>query len=424
MKDSTIEIHGAQEPDKATNSRALPIYQTTAFAFDSSEHAKNLFNLTQAGNIYTRLMNPTTDVLEKRLAMLEHGAAALAVSSGMSAIFYTILNIAMQGDEIVSSSSIYGGTHTLFQNTLPNLGIKTHFVKSADPLEFEKAITPKTKLIFAETIANPRLTVADIEGLAEIAHKHNIPLVIDSTVSTPSLLKPVDFGADIVIHSATKYLGGHGTSMCGIVVDSGKFDWTKSGKFSTLTDKDPSYHGLSYTEAFGNCAFIAKMRVKILRDTGAALSPFNAFLILQGIETLSLRMKKHSENALKVAEFLKLHPGVGWVIYPGLKDDENYTLAQKYLPSGQSGIVAFGIKGGKEAGVKFIDSVKLLSHIANIGDAKSLVIHPASTTHQQLNPQEQEAAGLSEDFIRLSIGIEDIEDIIEDINQALEKSQI
>jgi len=419
MKFDTIALHGGQEPDSATNSRALPIYQTTAYTFNSSEHAANLFGLKEFGNIYTRLMNPTTDVLEKRAALLEGGIGALALASGQAAITYAILNIAKTGDEIVSSSALYGGTYNLFAHTLTRLGIKTIFVDSDNPADFEAAITEKTKLVYAESLGNPKLNVLDIEGLAKIAHKHNIPLIVDNTVPSPYLLKPIEFGADIVVHSATKFLGGHGTSMAGLIIDSGKFDWTSSGKFPELTEPDPSYHGVSYTESFGNMAYILKARVQLLRDTGAVLSPFNAFQIIQGIETLHLRMQRHCENALKIAQFLQKNENVSWVNYPGLENHKDYNLAQKYLPKGQGAIVGFGIKGGKEAGIKFIDNVKLLSHLANIGDAKSLVIHPASTTHQQLSEEERLTTGVSEDFIRLSIGIEDVEDIIEDINQAL-----
>ena len=349
MKDKTIAVHGGLEIDKQTRARTLPIYQTTAFTFDDTQYAAELFALEREGNIYTRLMNPTTDVLEKRMAMLDGGIGALATSSGMSAITYAVLNIAAQGDEIVSSTAIYGGTHTLFHDTLPKLGITTKFVDPEDFEGFEKAITPKTKLIFAETLANPKLNVLDIEKLANIAHKNNIPLILDNTVPTPALLKPIDFGADIVVYSATKFIGGHGNSMCGIIVDSGKFDWT-NGKFPELTEPDPSYHGVSYTKTFKNAAYIVKARVKLLRDMGAALSPFNAFLVAQGIETLPLRMKAHSENAIKVAEFLEQHEKVNWVIYPGLKTHKDYELAQKYYPNGCASMIGFGIKGGKEAG--------------------------------------------------------------------------
>lgn len=419
MKLNTIALHGGQEADPTTNSRALPIYQTTSYVFNSTEHAANLFGLKEFGNIYTRLMNPTTDVLEKRVALLEGGIAALAVASGQSAITYAVLNIAKPGDEIVSTSGLYGGTYNLFAHTLARLGIKTTFVDSNNPSDFEAVITEKTRLVYAESIGNPKLNVLDIEGLAKVAHKNNIPLIVDNTVPTPYLLRPIEYGADIVVHSATKFLGGHGTSIAGIIVDSGKFNWADSGKFPELTEPDASYHGVSYTRDFGNIAYILKARVQLLRDMGAAVSPFNAFQIIQGIETLHLRMQRHSENALKVAEFLRGNVNVAWVNYPGLEGNKNYELAQKYLPNGQGAIVGFGIKGGKEAGARFIDNLKLLSHLANIGDAKSLVIHPASTTHQQLSPEEQITTGVTDDFIRLSVGIEDIDDIIADINQAL-----
>ncbi len=422
MKENTIALHGGQEADPTTNSRALPIYQTTSYVFENTQHAANLFGLKEFGNIYTRLMNPTTDVFEKRIALLEGGAAALAVASGQAAITYSILNIAKPGDEIVSSSALYGGTYNLFAHTLNNLGIKTIFVESDDPAEFKKVVTEKTRLIYAETIGNPKLNVLDIEGLAKVAHSHNIPLIVDNTVATPCLLKPIEFGADIVVHSATKFLGGHGTSIGGIIVDSGKFNWAQSGKFPQLTEPDPSYHGLSYTEAFGNLAYILKARVQLLRDTGAAISPFNSFLILQGVETLHLRLREHSKNALEVAKFLQNNKNVAWVNYPGLESHKDYGLSKKYLKKGQGALIGFGIKGGFEAGVKFIENLKLLSHLANIGDAKSLVIHPASTTHQQLSDEEKLSSGVTDDFIRLSIGIEDVEDIIEDINQALNEA--
>lgn len=421
----TIAVHGGQTPDTETKSRACPIYQTTAFTFDDTQYASDLFELKKPGNIYTRIMNPTTDVLEKRMAMLEGGVGALAVSSGMSAILATVLTLAKSGDEIVSSSAIYGGTHTLFTHTLKNFGITTIFVNSDDPKDFEKAVTEKTKLIFGETIANPKLNVFDISGVAEVAHKNGIPLVIDSTVTTPILSKPFEYGANIVIHSATKYLGGHGNSMGGIIVDSGKFDWKKSGRFPQLVEPDPSYHGISYSETFGECAFITKARVSILRDMGFCISPFNSFMILQGVETLHLRMIKHCENALKVAEFLRLNKNVSWVNYPAFSEGENDERAKKYLKNGFGGMIGFGIKGAngknaKEAGAKFIDSVKLLSHVANIGDTRTLVIHPASTTHQQLSDEEKIASGVTDDYVRLSIGIENAGDIIQDIRQALE----
>jgi O-acetylhomoserine (thiol)-lyase len=419
MKFDTIALHGGQGADSVTNARAVPIYQTTAYVFNDTEHAASLFGLQEAGNIYGRLMNPTQDVLEKRVAMLEGGVGALAVASGQAAITYAILNIAKAGDEIVSQTALYGGTYNLFTQTLSKFGIKTIFVNSDNPADFEAAITEKTRLVYAETIGNPKLNVLDIQGLAEAAHKHNIPLIVDNTVPTPYLLRPVEHGADVVVHSATKFLGGHGTSLAGIIVDSGKFDWAASGKFPELTEPDESYHGLKYTESFGNLAYILKIRAQLLRDTGAAISPFNAFQIIQGIETLHLRMERHCENALKVAQFLQNNENVSWVNYPGLSTHKDYNLAKKYLPKGQGAIIGFGIKGGKESGIKFIESLKLLSHLANIGDAKSLVIHPASTTHKQLTPEEQAATGVTDDFIRLSIGIEALEDIIADIDQAL-----
>ncbi|RMG57056.1 MAG: homocysteine synthase [Deltaproteobacteria bacterium] len=416
----TLCVHGGQEPDPATLSRAVPIYQTTSYLFRDADHAANLFGLKEFGNIYTRIMNPTTDVFEKRVALLEGGVGALAVSSGQAAETVTILNIAKAGEEIVSSSSLYGGTYTLFSSTLKKMGINTIFVDPSDPENFRKAITPKTRLIFAETVGNPKLDVLDIEAVAKIAHEAGIPLVIDNTVPSPYLCRPFEWGADIVIHSTTKFIGGHGTSIGGIIVDSGKFDWA-NGNFPDYTEPDPSYHGLRYVEAFGNAAFILKARLQLLRDMGPAMSPFNAFLFLQGLETLHVRMQKHCENAMKVAEFLQGHPKVEWVCYPGLPDHPTHDLAKKYLKGGYGALIGFGIKGGYEAGRKFINSVKLLSLLANIGDAKSLVIHPASTTHQQLTEEEQRAAGVTPDFIRLSIGIEDPDDIIEDIDQALSK---
>lgn len=418
MKFDTIALHGGQGVD-STNSRALPIYQTSSYLFNNTEHAANVFALKEEGNIYTRLGNPTTDVLEKRVAMLEGGIGAVAVASGSAAVTYAILNIAKTGDEIVSSTALYGGTHNLFEHTFKRFGIKTNFVASNNPEDFEHAITDKTKLIFAETVGNPKLDILDVETLAEIAHRHNIPLIVDNTVPSPYLLRPIEFGADIVVHSATKFLGGHGTSIGGVIVDSGKFDWEKSGKFPELTEPDKSYNGIKYTEYFKEAAYIARVRTQLLRDTGACISPFNSFLILQGVETLPLRMKRHCENALAVAKFLENNENVSWVNYPGLESNRNYQLVQKYMPKGAGAMIGFGIKGGKEAGAKFIDNLKLLSHLANIGDAKSLVIHPASTTHSQLSEEELEACGVSEDFIRLSIGLEDVEDIIDDIKQSL-----
>lgn len=422
MKFNTMALHGGQEVDSTTNSRALPIYQTSSYIFNDIQHASNLFALKEAGNIYTRIGNPTTDVLEKRVAMLEGGVGALAVASGSAAITYAILNIASSGDEIVSSTALYGGTHNLFAHTLNKFGITTIFVSSENPEDYEKAITDKTKLIFAETVGNPKLGVLDIEGLAKVAHKHNIPLIVDNTIPTPYLLRPIEFGADIVVHSATKFLGGHGTSIGGVIVDSGKFDWEKSGKFPEFSEPDPSYNGIKYSEIFGNAAYIVKARTQLLRDTGACISPFNSFLLVQGIETLHVRMKEHSKNALEVAKFLERNENVNWVNYPGLPSHKDYNLAKKYMPKGQGAMIGFGIKGGKEAGIKFIESLKLLSHLANIGDAKTLVIHPASTTHSQLSEEEKLETGVTNDFVRLSIGIEDVDDIIEDINQALLKA--
>ena len=418
----TIALHGGQQPDPTTGSRAVPIYQTTSYVFKDTDHAAKLFALSEAGNIYTRMMNPTTAVLEERVAQLEGGAAALATASGQAAETLAILNIAHAGDHLVSSASLYGGTYNLFHHTLPKLGIEVSFIDPSRPESFEKAIKPRTRLIFAETLGNPKSDMLDLEAVAGLAHAAGIPLVIDNTVTTPYLCRPFEWGADIIIHSLTKFLGGHGNSIGGIIVDSGKFNWS-NGKFPELTDPDPSYHGLRFTEAFGNLAYILKARVQLLRDLGPALSPFNAFLILLGIETLSLRVQRHSDNALTVARFLEKHPAVTWVNYPGLTGHPTYELARKYLRNGCGAILGFGIKGGLKAGVKFIESVELLSHLANIGDAKSLVIHPASTTHQQLMPEEQIATGVTEDFIRLSIGLEHPDDIISDIDQALKASQ-
>ncbi|MBB6636177.1 homocysteine synthase [Cohnella thailandensis] len=419
----TLAVHAGQQIDPTTNSRAVPIYQTSSYGFRDTEHAANLFALKEFGNIYTRIMNPTSDVFEQRIAALEGGAAALAVSSGQAAITYSILNIAQAGDEIVSSTNLYGGTYNLFAITLPKLGIHVKFVDSSDPDNFRAAITDKTKALYAETIGNPKGDVLDIQAVADIAHEHGIPLIADSTFSTPYLTRPIEFGADIVVHSATKFIGGHGTSIGGVVVDSGKFDWKASGKFPGLTTPDPSYHGVVYTEAVGPIAYIIKMRVQLLRDMGAALSPFNSFLFLQGLETLHLRMERHSSNALAVAKFLQEHAAVEWVSYPGLPNHPSHELAKKYLPKGQGAILTFGIKGGLEAGKKVINSVQLFSHLANVGDSKSLIIHPASTTHQQLSEEEQLSAGVTPGLIRLSIGTEGIDDILYDLDQALAASQ-
>lgn len=419
----TLAVHAGQEIDPATMSRAVPLYQTTSYGFRDTDHAANLFALKEFGNIYTRLMNPTTDVFEKRVAALEGGLAALATASGQAAITYAILNIAGSGDEIVSSSSLYGGTYNLFAITLPKLGIQVHFVDSSDPENFRKAITPKTKAVFAETIGNPKGDVLDIEAVAAIAHENGIPLIVDNTFPSPYLCRPIEHGADIVVHSATKFIGGHGTSIGGVIVDGGRFDWKASGKFSGLTEPDPSYHGVVYTDAVGPVAYIIKARVQLLRDMGAAISPFNSFLLLQGLETLHLRMERHSTNALNVAQYLEAHEAVEWVNYSGLPSHASYERAQKYLPKGQGAILTFGIKGGVEAGRKLINAVKLFSHLANVGDSKSLIIHPASTTHQQLSEQEQLSAGVSPGMIRLSIGTEAIEDIIYDLEQAIQASQ-
>ena len=414
----TIAVHGGQSIDPATKARAVPIYQTTSYVFDSTEHAAKLFGLQEMGNIYTRIMNPTNDVLEQRVALLEGGKAGLALASGQAANAFSILNIAKPGDEIVSSSQLYGGTYTLFSSTLARMGITVHLVDSTDPNNYNEYVNDKTKAFFGETLGNPTLDVLDIERIAQIAHDNGVPLIVDGTATTPILCRPIDFGADIVVNSLTKFMGGHGTSIGGLIVDAGNFDWT-NGKFPDFTTPDPTYNGLVYAEAFGELAYILKARVHLLRDIGPALSPFNAFLILQGLESLHVRMERHSANALAVARFLKEHERVSWVSYPGLDNDRSHRLAQKYLPNGASALVGFGVKGGYDAAVKFIESLKLFSHLANIGDAKSLVVHPASTTHQQMNPEERVAAGLGDDFIRLSVGIEDVADITEDIDQAL-----
>jgi O-acetylhomoserine (thiol)-lyase len=423
LKPETLLLHGGQDPDPTTGSRAVPIYQTTSFNFRNSEHAANLFALKEFGNIYTRLMNPTNDVLEKRLAALEGGIGGLATASGQAAISIALMTIAQAGDEIVSADNLYGGTYTLFHYTLKRMGITVRFVNSKDLAGFRKAITPRTKAIYAESIGNPKLDIADIEALAGIAHEAGIPLFIDNT-SAPYLLRPIDFGADIVVYSTTKWIGGHGTSIGGAIVDSGKFDWT-NGKFPLVNGPDPSYHGMDFVKAlgpFGNIAFITKARVTLMRDLGPCMSPFNAFLFLLGLETLHLRMPRQSENALAVARHLQKHPCVGWVNYPGLPSSPEKDKVKKYLPNGAGSLVGFGIKCGREGGKKFIDSLQLVSHLANIGDAKTLAIHPATTTHQQLSEEEQRSAGVTPDYIRLSIGLEHIDDILEDLDQALAKS--
>jgi len=420
----TLAIHAGQEnPDPATGARAVPIYQTTSYVFKDTDYAANLFALKEFGNIYTRIMNPTNDVFERRVAALEGGTGALGVSSGQAAQTLALLAITRVGDEILSANNLYGGTYQQLHYTFPKLGRQTVFVDSAKPEKFRNAITSRTRAIYAETIGNPKLGIPDFETIAKIAHDAGIPFIVDNTVGV-GLVKPLDYGADIITLSATKYIGGHGTSIGGVIVDGGTFDWS-NGKFPEFTEPDPTYHGLKFWDVFGNfpgmgnVAFIIKVRVQLQRDLGAALSPFNAFLFLQGLETLPLRVRMHSLNALNVAEFLKKHPKVSWVNYPGLPDHPSHGLAKKYLNGKFGPLVGFGIKGGLEEGKKFINSVKLLSHLANIGDVKSLVIHPASTTHQQLTLEEQRATGVSEDYIRLAVGIEDVQDIIEDIDQAL-----
>lgn len=415
----TILLHGGQEPDPTTGSRAVPIYQTTSYVFRDMDHAVRLFALEEPGNIYTRIMNPTTDVFERRMALLEGGVGALALSSGQAAITYAILTIAKPGDEIISSRSLYGGTYNLFNWTFRKFGIKVHFVDASDPKNFEEKINDKTKAVFLESIGNPRLDVPDIEEISKIAHKHGVPVIVDNTVPTGYLLRPFDHGADISIYSATKFIGGHGTSIGGVIVDSGKFNW-ENGRFPEFTEPDPSYHGLRYSD-LGPAAFIVKVRVQLLRDMGACISPFNSFLFLQGLETLHLRMERHSENALAVAKYLESHKKVSWVSYPLLESHPSYRNAKKYLPKGASALVTVGIPGGVEKIKTFVNSLKLLSHLANIGDAKSLVIYPYLTTHQQLSEKEKEEAGATVDLVRFSIGIENVDDIIEDIDQALSK---
>ena len=426
----TTALHGGQVPDPATNARAVPIYQTTSYVFDSVEHAASLFALEEFGNIYSRIMNPTCDVLEKRLAAMSGGSGALAVASGQSAITLAVLNITASGQNVVSTRYLYGGTYNLFRYTLGRLGIEVRFVDSADPAQVAAAIDDNTRLVYLESIGNPKNNVDDFPAIAEVAHEHGIPLVVDNTVSPPPLFNPFDFGADMAVYSLTKFIGGHGTSIGGAIVDAGRFNWN-NGKFPELVDPDPSYHGVSYWEAFGNhdgaavpgIAYIMKARVQLLRDLGPALSPFNAFLFLQGLETLPLRMRAHAQNALTVARWLEAHPAVSWVNYPGLPGHPDHQRARRFLTDGYGAIIGFGIKGGREAGIKLINAVELLSHLANIGDAKSLIIHPASTTHQQLTDEERYATGVSEDFIRLSVGLETVEDIIADLEQAIAKSQ-
>jgi O-acetylhomoserine (thiol)-lyase len=416
---ATLALHAGQVPDPTTNSRAVPIYQTTSYLFNDSDHAARLFALQEFGNVYTRLMNPTTDVFEKRVAALEGGVAALATASGQAAETLAIQTLASAGEEIVSTTSLYGGTYNLFHYTLPRMGITVRFADADDFDGIRAAINSKTRAIYTETLGNPKLDVVDIEKLAAIAHENGLPLIIDNTSTSPMLVRPIEHGADIVINSATKFIGGHGTTIGGVIVDAGKFDWKASGRFPSFVNPDPSYHGMSYTEAFGPIAFILKCRVEGLRDTGAAMAPLSAFLLLQGLETLHLRMERHSQNALAVATHLESHPGVEWVNYPGLKSSKYYDRAQKYMPTGQSALVTFGIKGGFEAGKTLINSVKLFSHVANIGDSKSLIIHPASTTHSQLTVAEQADTGVTPELVRLSVGTEDIRDILADLDQAI-----
>jgi len=418
----TLALHAGQKLDSDTLSRAVPVYQTTSYCFKDTEHAANLFALKELGNIYTRLMNPTNDVLEKRLAALEGGVGGLALSSGQSATYVSIFNICGAGGHIVSSSSLYGGTVTLFGQTFPKLGIEVTFVDPGKPENFAKAIKPNTRLIYIESVGNPKNDILQYEKIADVAHKNGMPVICDNTVTTPILFRPFQYGIDIVVHSCTKFIGGHGTSIGGAIVDSGKFDWT-NGRYPELTEPDPSYHGVKYVEQFGELAYIIKARTQFLRDMGSCMSPFNAFLFLQGLETLHLRMPRHSENALKLAQWLQNQPTVNWVNYPGLQSHPDYKLAKKYLPNGQGAILGFGIKGGRQAGIKFINNVKLASHLANIGDSKTLVIHPAGTTHQQLTEAEQLAAGVTADYIRVSVGTEHIDDIINDFKQALKESQ-
>jgi O-acetylhomoserine (thiol)-lyase len=419
----TTSVHGGHSGDPTTKSRAVPIYQTSSYTFDDTDHAARLFALQEFGNIYTRIMNPTTDVLEQRISALEGGVAGLALASGQAASIFSILNVARAGDHIVSSASLYGGTYSAFMHTLPRLGIEASLVDPAKAENFDRAVRENTKAIFAETIGNPKVDVLDIDAVAAVAAKHRLPLIIDNTMATPYLLRPIEYGANVVVHSLTKFIGGHGTSIGGIIVDGGNFDWAASGRFAEFVDPDPSYHGVSYTAAFGNLAYIIKARVQLLRDIGAALSPFNAWLFLQGVETLGLRMEKHSRNALEVAKWLKQRDDVTWVSYPGLDDHHSAGRAKKYLPRGAGAILTFGVKGGAAAAKVVIDSLTLFSQLANVGDAKSLVIHPATTTHQQLTVVEQIESGVTEDMVRLSVGIEDVRDIIADLERGLDAAR-
>jgi len=419
---ATRALHAGQQPDSDTGARAVPVYQTTSYVFDDTAHAAALFNLQRLGNIYTRIMNPTTAVFEERMASLERGVGGLAVGSGQAAQFIALTSLLEAGDEIVSATTLYGGTYTQFDVSFRRLGIQTTFVEPDDPENFRRAITPRTRVLYGETIGNPRMNVLDIAAVAAIAHEHNLPLVIDNTFATPYLCRPIEHGADIVLHSATKFIGGHGTSIGGLIIDSGRFPWDR-GRFPQLLEPSKGYHGIRFYETFGDFAYIMKARVEGLRDFGPALSPFNSFLFLQGVETLNLRMERHSSNALKVAEFLEAHDRVAWVNYPGLETSKYRVLAQRYLPIGGGGVLTFGIKGGLDAGRRFIEALQVFSHLANIGDAKSLVIHPASTTHQQLTSEERAAGGIGDDLIRLSVGLEDIDDLLWDLERALRASQ-
>lgn len=416
----TLQVHAGQGVDPATGARAVPIYQTSSYVFDNADHAANVFQLKEEGNIYSRITNPTTDVFERRITELEEGAAGLATASGIAAIYYSVLNVASAGDEIVAATTLYGGTYELFAVTLKKLGIKVTFVDPDDPENFRKAITSRTKALYGETIGNPRINVLDLEAIAQIAHENNIPFIVDNTFGTPYLIKPINYGADVVVHSATKFIGGHGTTIGGVIVDGGKFDWKGSGKFPDFITPDESYNGLVYADL--KAAFTVKARVQLLRNTGATLSPMNAFLLLQGLETLSLRVERHVSNTRKIVEFLNHHPQVAWINYPELEGNPYRDLARKYLPNGAGSIFTFGIKGGLEAGKKFINNVQLFSLLANVADAKSLVIHPSSTTHAELNEEQQRAAGVTPDLIRLSIGIEGVDDLIYDLDQALSKT--
>ncbi|WP_027007782.1 O-acetylhomoserine aminocarboxypropyltransferase/cysteine synthase family protein [Conexibacter woesei] len=421
----TVALHGGQSPDPTTNSRAVPIYQTSSYVFNDTEHAANLFALAEPGNIYTRIMNPTWDVLEQRLAQLEGGVASLVTASGQAAVTYSVLNIARSGDNIVSVSQLYGGTYNLFAHTLPQYGIEVRFVDADKPEELAANVDENTKLVFGETIGNPRLNVLDVAAWADAAHAHGLPLIVDNTVATPLGARVLDLGADVAVHSLTKFIGGHGTSIGGALVDAGRFDWVANGaRFPGLTQPDPSYHGVVWSDALGPAAYIGRARTVLLRNTGAALSPFNAFLFLQGIETLPLRIERHNANAQAIAEHLKQHDAVTWVNYPGLADDKYNDVAQRVLRGGGGALVTFGVEGGLEAGRTFIESLGLFSHLANIGDAKSLAIHNASTTHSQLNPEELAAAGVTEDTVRLSVGIEHVDDLIADLDQALAKARV